>query len=235
MLSDTRVAWPETIGLRGHGPDLAVLRGVRSNRDRDIRTFDTAAEGVLPWLIIEVTSEITRFNDLVTKVTHYHKAGVPQYVVVDAVEGRGEERVLRLTDYRRVPECYVQMPPDKEGRVELLGLGLLLGQRGGRVVLYDAKTDEEQGDYDEIAQALEAEIAARAEAVNAIEEAVEARHEAERGRKAEEEARHEAERGRKAEEEARQAAEARAADLAARVRELEQRIVRPPQETSHHS
>jgi len=235
VLSDTRVAWPESTGLRGHGPDLAVLKGVRSNRDRDIRTFDTAAEGVLPSLIIEVTSENTRFNDLVTKVTHYHKAGVPQYVIVDAVEGDGDERQLRVIDYRYVPECYIQTPPDIEGRVELLGLGLLLGIRDGRVVLYDAKTGEEQGDYDEIAQALEAEIAARAEAEKAIEEAVEARHEAERGRKVEEEARKEAERLCNAKEEARQAAEARATDLAARLRELEVRFNPPPQETPRHS
>jgi Uma2 family endonuclease len=221
VLSDTRVAWGEKIGLRGHGPDLAVIKGVRSNRDRDICTFHVEAEGVLPSLIIEVTSESTRFNDLVTKVAHYHKAGVPQYVIVDAQEGEGdEERVLRLIDYRYTPERYVEAPPDEQGRVELLGLGLLLGVREGRVVLYDAKTGEEQGDYDEIVRALETEIAARAEAEKAIEEAVEARQEAERGRKAEEEAR--------------QAAEARADDLAARLRALEERHNRPPQEKPRH-
>lgn len=207
VLSDTRVAWGEKIGLRGHGPDLALIKGVRSNRDRDIRTFNVEAEGVLPSLIIEVTSESTRFNDLVTKVAHYHKAGVPQYVIVDAQEGEGDGRVLRLIDYRYTPERYVEAPPDEQGRVELLGLGLLLGVREGRVVLYDAKTGEEQGDYDEIARALETEIAARAEAEKAIEEAVEGRREAER---------------------ARQAAEARATDLAARLRALEERLNQPP-------
>lgn len=230
VLSDTRVAWPESSGLRGHGPDVAVLKGVRSDRNRDIRTFDTAAEGVRPSLIIEVTSENTRFNDLVTKVTHYHKAGVPQYVIVDAQEGEDGERVLRLIDYRYTPERYVEAPPDEQGRVELLGLGLLLGVRDGRVVLYDAKSGQEQGNYREVVRALEAASAARAEAEKAIEEAVEARNEAERGRKAAEEASKEAERGRKAEEEARREAEARAADLAARLRELEGRLNRPTQE-----
>jgi Uma2 family endonuclease len=237
VLSDTRVAWGERIGLRGHGPDLAVIKGVRSNRDRDILTFNVEAEGVLPSLLIEVTSESTRFNDLVTKVTHYHKAGVPQYVIVDAREGEGDERVLRLIDYRRTPERYVEAPPDEQGRVELLGLGLLLGVRDGRVVLYDAKTGEEQGDYDQIAEALDAEIAARAEAEKAIEEAVEARREAERARQAEEQARREAERARQGAEEARQAAEARAADLATRLRALEQRLSPPgpPQEKPRRS
>ncbi len=227
VLADTRVAWGDRIGLRGHGPDLAVIKGVRSNPDRDIRTFDVEAEGVLPSLIIEVTSKNTRYNDIVTKVTHYHKAGVPQYVIVDA-KGGEDNRVLRVIDYRHTPERYVAMPSDEQDRVELVGLGLLLGVRDGRVVLYDAKTGEEQGDYDEIARALEAEIAARAEAEKAIEEAVEARQEAERGRKAEEEARREAERACEAKEEARQEAEARATDLAARLRALEERLNQPP-------
>ncbi len=213
VLADTRVAWGERIGLRGHGPDLAVIKGVRSNPDRDIRTFDVEAEGVVPSLIIEVTSKTTRYNDIVTKVTHYHKANVPQYVIVDA-KGHEDNRELRLIDYRFTPERYVAVPPDDQGRVELVGLGLLLGVREGRVVLYDAKTGEEQGDYDEIVRALEAEMAARAEAEKAIEEAVLARQEAERGRQSAEEAR--------------KAAEAQAVELAARVRELEARLNPPP-------
>jgi colicin import membrane protein len=213
VLSDTRVAWGERIGLRGHGPDIAVIKGVRSNPERDIRTFDVEAEGVTPSLIIEVTSKYTRFNDLVTKVAHSHRAGVPQYVIADAIEGDGGERVLRVIDYRHTPDCYVQMPPDKEGRVELVGLGLLLGIREERVVLYDAKTGEEQGDYTAIVQALEARTAALEAAEEAVAEAVEARHEAER---------------------ARQAAEARAVELAERLRALEEQFNPPPPAERRH-
>jgi hypothetical protein len=182
---------------------------------------------VRPSLIIEVTSENTRFNDLLTKAAHYHKAEVAQYVIVDA-QGDEENRVLRLIDYRHAPGRYVEAPPDEQGRVELVGLGLLLGVRDGRVVLYDAKSGEEQGDYDAVTLALEAEIAAREAAEEAIAEAVEALREAERASKAKDEALKVAERERKVEEEGRKAAEARANDLAARVRELEARQGPPP-------
>jgi Uma2 family endonuclease len=228
VLSDTRVAWPERKGVRGHGPDIAVIKEVLSDRERDILTFDVAAEGVLPSLLIEVASENTRFNDLATKVAHYHRVGVPQYVIVDAEKGPTGERVLHLIDYRHTPKRYVEAPPDGQRRVELLGLGLRLGVRDGRVVLCDTETGEEQGDYDAVARALEAEMAARAEAEKAIEEAIQARREAERAREAEEAARREAARAREAEAEARKAAEAQAADLAARLRALEKRLNPPP-------
>jgi Uma2 family endonuclease len=223
VLMDTRVAW-DVIALRAHGPDIAVIHGVR-RPDRNFRTFDVAAEKVRPNLIIEVTSKDTRFNDLVTKVTQYHQAGVRQYVIVDANEPDDGPRTLRLVAYRHGSQRYEPMPLDDQGRVELLGLGLLLGTCGERIALYDAETGEEVGEYDAVTEvleartaALEAEIAARAEAEKAIEEAVEARREAERGRKAEEEAR--------------RAAEARAADLAARLRELEERLKPTPRQGS---
>jgi Uma2 family endonuclease len=214
VLMDARVAWDVT-GLRAHGPDIAVIPGVRKP-DRNFRTFNVAVEKVRPCLIIEITSKDTRFNDLETKVLHYHQAGVAQYVIVDANEPDDGSRTLRLIAYRHTPERYEPMPLDEQGRVELLGLGLLLGERDDRVVLYDARTGEEQGDYDEVARALEAETAAREAAEEAIAEAVEARQEAER---------------------ARQAAEARASDLAIELRALKARLNQtsgpPPQGPQH--
>ena len=38
-------------------------------------------EGVRPRLIIEVSSPDSRVNDVVTKVDHYYRAGVPYYVI----------------------------------------------------------------------------------------------------------------------------------------------------------
>ena len=62
VLHDVRVAWdvPE---LRPNGPDIAVIFGVREQRNWS--TFDVAEEGVRPEVIIEVTSPETRSNDLV--------------------------------------------------------------------------------------------------------------------------------------------------------------------------
>ena len=86
VLRDCRVAW-DVPGLRPHGPDIAVIFGVRQRRDWG--TFDVAVEGVRPSLIIEVTSPETRHNDLVKKVEHYARAGVPHYVIADVREEHG--------------------------------------------------------------------------------------------------------------------------------------------------
>src|SRR5437660_1491960 len=83
VLADTGVKWdvPE---LRHHSPDVAVILGVRQQRDWGM--FEVAEEGVRPALIVEVTSPASRVNDVVTKVDHYYRAGVPHYVIVDARE-----------------------------------------------------------------------------------------------------------------------------------------------------
>lgn len=218
VLHDCRVALGIK-GLRAHGPDIAVFARVR-NPDGDWRTFHVHKEGAVPLLIVEVTSPETRVNDVVTKVEHYHRAGVKQYVIVDADES-ADRRTLTLIAYRHAPERYEPMTPDAEGRIELLGLGLLLSVRGSRVVLTDAKTGEELGDYEAIADALEAERAARQVLEEQMTEAVEARHAAERGRRdAEQRAAQEAQ-ARKAEAKARKAAEKQLARLQAQLAALQ--------------
>jgi hypothetical protein len=123
VLRDCRVAW-DVPGLRAHGPDIAVIFGLR--RRSDWSTFDVAEEGVRPSLIIEVTSPDTRHNDLVKKVEHYARAGVPHYVIADA-RGAHEERRLTLIAYRLGREGYELRPPDDRGRVWLEPIGVWLG------------------------------------------------------------------------------------------------------------
>jgi Uma2 family endonuclease len=197
VLSDCRVAWDKP-GLKPHGPDVAVIFGVRRPK-RDWSTFDVRREGVRPGLIVEITSPDTRRHDLVTKVEHYHRAEVPWYVIVDAQERRGK-RTLRLLGYRWTPERYEALPLDEQGRLLLEPLGLLLGVKGDRVVLYDAAAGEEVGDYEAVVRSLEAEAAARK---SAQEEATQQRAQAE-------------------------AAQAQVADLQARLRELEEQLQQRP-------
>src|SRR6516165_8904 len=83
VLSDCRVDW-NVPGIRPLGPDVAVFFGVR--RFIDWATFDVAAEGARPILVIEVTSPETRANDIGIKVDYYHRARVPLYVIADVFE-----------------------------------------------------------------------------------------------------------------------------------------------------
>jgi Uma2 family endonuclease len=65
VLHDVRIAW-DVPGLKAHGPDLAVIRGVRARKNWS--TFDVVEEGVRPDLIVEVTSPETAALDRSNKL-----------------------------------------------------------------------------------------------------------------------------------------------------------------------
>jgi Uma2 family endonuclease len=160
VLNDVRVAWdvPE---LRPNGPDIAVIRGVREQRNWS--TFDVAAEGVRPDVIVEITSPETRSNDLVAKVDIYAIAGVPIYIIVDARIWKGQE-TLYLIGYRLTPRGYEVLAPDERGWLWVESVGVWLGLRDNQVVCYDA-AGQVIGDYTAIDSArAEAEARAKAEA-----------------------------------------------------------------------
>jgi hypothetical protein len=162
-------------GLRPLGPDVAVFFGAR--RKDGWSTFDVAAEGARPILLVEVTSPDTRRNDLVDKVDYYHRAKVPIYVIADARESGGE-RKLTLIAYRYTPRAYRRIKPDDRGRIRLEALGLSLGVKrdpgtsADRLACYDLETGEEVGNYAAVDTArIAAEARAEAEARRAEAEA----------------------------------------------------------------
>jgi Uma2 family endonuclease len=222
-LSDCRIDWDRP-DVRPHGPDLIVLERDEPWPWRSWGTLHVEEERARPLLIIEFTSPHTREIDVVNKVEHYHRVGVPLYVIVDEAQ---EDEPLTLHGYRHEPHGYAELPLDERGRLYLGPFELYLVAAGERVVLFDAVTEKELGDYVAVSEALEAEVRARQEAERRAQEASEARLVAEQGRltaerreKEQVEARLAAERRAQGESEARLAAEQ--ARLAAERREKEQ-------------
>ncbi len=174
VLADVLVDW-DIPKLKNHSPDVAVIFGVK--KQKEWKTFRVATEGVRPSLIIEETSPKTRSTDLETKVKEYARAKVPQYVIVDAVEGEGQRRELKLLPHRLVGRHYRLEPLDPQGRVWLDCVGLWLAvtineQTGGdRLALIDPRTGQEIGDYTAISRRLEAAEAAAQAAEAAAQEA----------------------------------------------------------------
>jgi Uma2 family endonuclease len=205
VVSDYRVDW-NLPGVRPLGPDIAVFVGVK--RDLDWDTFDVAAEGAEPVVVVEVTSPRTRANDLNKKVRYYRRARVPFYLIADAT-GRGSRRRLTLIGRRYTARGFQRVKPDAQGRIYLerlrLSVGVTRDRRGGadRLACFDAKSGEELGNYTAVVEALGA-AEARARAAN------------EQARAANQQARAEAQ--------ARAAAEARASAALARIRELESEL-----------
>ncbi len=238
VLDDVRIEW-DVPDLRPHGPDLMVIFGVRERKNWS--TFRVAEEGVRPALIVEITSPETRGHDVMTKVDHYELAGVPLYVIVDAVERRGQPGV-RLIGYTLTPEGYRVLAPDDQGRLWLAPVRVWLGVHDGEIICYD-DSGRPLGDHLALVRALQAEEQARREAEARAVAEEQARREAEARAVVEEQARREAEARAMAEEQARREAEARAmeaemrataeqrarAAAEARVRELEEALRRTQQ------
>jgi Uma2 family endonuclease len=174
VLDDVRVAWDHP-DLKPHGPDIAIILGVRARKNWS--TFDVAAEGVRPALIIEITSPETASIDRSNKLEEYDLAGVPLYVIVDTVMLR-KEPALRLLAYMQTPNGYQVLPPDERGRIWLAPVRTWLGVEHQEIVCYD-ETGQPLGDYSALAEALAVEIQARAEAERRAETEAQARAAAE--------------------------------------------------------
>jgi colicin import membrane protein len=200
VLDDVRVAW-DVPDLKPHGPDIAVIIGVRQRQNWS--TFDVAREGVRPALIIEITSPETASIDRSNKLEEYDIAGVPLYVIVDTVVLR-KRPILRLLGYTQTEDGYQVLPPNERGWLWLAPVQLWLGVAGNELVAYSA-TGSPLGDYQALAAALAEESAARAVA---------------------EQERAGAEQAREAAEQAQVAAEQRAAAAEAQLRELEAELRR---------
>jgi len=159
VLDDVRVAWDHP-ALKPHGPDIMVILGVRARKNWS--TFDVAAEGVRPTLIIEITSPETASIDRSNKLEEYDLAGVPLYLIVDTLLLR-KEPALRLLAYTQTPSGYQVLPPDARGRIWLAPVRIWLGVEQHELICYDER-DQPLGDYRALAAALAVETQARAEA-----------------------------------------------------------------------
>jgi colicin import membrane protein len=189
VLFDHKIIWD--IDIRGHGPDITVVKGLAPDRPPQA-SFNVAQEGVRPELIVEITSPATHNNDINTKLGHYWQCGVPYYVIVEEIPGR-QLRQLRIIGYRRGKRGYRQMRLNARGRLWLETVQLWLGQKNGRVVCYDKKGRR---------------ILTRVEAEQKAEKEVQARKQAEAARR-------QAEQRAEQEAQARQQAEQRAAQIQA--------------------
>ena len=126
--------------LPAPSPDVSVIRGIRHRRKRS--SFVVAEEGVFPTLIIEVVSPGSlrvRQTDLEDKVALYRLAGIPEYLIVDAVRGP-DDWSYRLQGYRKQDEgWYHSIELDAEGRFlsETAGLWFQVAPDGQRVLIYE--------------------------------------------------------------------------------------------------
>ncbi|RKU13424.1 hypothetical protein C6502_03420 [Candidatus Poribacteria bacterium] len=188
VLHDVRVAWalPD---LRAHGPDISVIFDLR--RHINWSTFSEEDEETKPSLIIEIVSPSTRSTDVVTKVDHYARVGVPNYIIVDRFERQGVmERTL--VGYRLTPAGYEELSPNADGWLWIEPVNIWLSLEDENLVCYD-ETGNLIPDYVDVSARAAEEAQARVEAENHAAEEAQARVEAENRATEEAQARIEAE------------------------------------------
>jgi colicin import membrane protein len=217
VLGDHLIKW-DVPGIGDHGPDIAVVFGARQLARRD--SFDVAAEGVRPELIIEITSPSTRNNDLNVKPGEYWRVGVPYYVIVDEMFRR-RQRQLSIMGFQRGNRSWRRLRLNARGRLWLGMVNLWLGQENGRVVCYD-----QQGkaipNQQEVEQARQQAEQARQQAEQAQQQAEQAQQQAEQAQQQAEQAQQQAEQRAAQEGQARQQAEQRAVQEEQARRQAEQ-------------
>ena len=163
VLYDVLVEWG-IAGMKAHGPDIAVFRGVREHPGKG--SFRLRELGGEPVLIIEVTSKATRVLDVNStrernKFRQYAQIGVPFYVIIDeANRHAGEPPAIYF--YRLQGSAYAPIPTDPQGGAWLAPVGMRLGPLDSWVAWFDEENEPYAG-YEEVAWAR-AEAEERAQA-----------------------------------------------------------------------
>lgn len=116
-------------------PDVLVVRGVRKGQRRTYKIWE---EGKVPEVVIEVTSDETRYEDMYAKRELYQELGVKEYYLYDPT---GDYLPNQLLAYRLHRSEYREVKP-KQNVWKSPVLGLLLKIETYRLRFYDARTGE---------------------------------------------------------------------------------------------
>ncbi|HEY4564400.1 MAG TPA: Uma2 family endonuclease, partial [Thermoanaerobaculia bacterium] len=113
-------------------PDVFLVYGVAK---RKRRTYKLWEEGRVPSLVIELTSDSTKDEDLSKKKVCYESLGVEEYFLHDPF---GDYLTPTLQGFRLVNGRYRPIDPEPDGSLRSLTTGLLLQVEGTRLRLVDA-------------------------------------------------------------------------------------------------
>ncbi len=136
-------------------PDVYVTKGIRKGLRRVYKLWE---EGKPPSLVIEVTSDSTRAEDLRKKKDIYERLGVEDYLLFDPL---GDYLDPRLQGYRLVDGRYRSIPLEPDGSLTSQTIGLKLRPEGHRLLLIDPTTGEPLLSDQEVRDRLAEESAAR--------------------------------------------------------------------------
>ena len=117
-------------------PDVYVAKGVGKGPRRVYKLWE---EGTAPSLVIEVTSDSTRDEDLTRKKACYERIGVEEYILFDPL---GDSLEPRLQGFGLGNGRYQPLPLESDGGLLSRTTGLRLRPEGHRLRLVDPATGE---------------------------------------------------------------------------------------------
>ncbi len=146
-------------------PDVLVAQGVRPRPIEERGSYRLWEEGVMPQMLIELTSESTRQVDVIRKPRQYATLGVREYFLFDPL---GEFLNPRLQGYRlNAQGQYDQLPGEELDSTEL---GLRLVVRDEWLRLLNPATGTLLLTGEELEMALKDSEAARTQAEATVSE-----------------------------------------------------------------
>ncbi len=136
-------------------PDVFLVRGVPKMKRGTYKLWE---EGRVPSLVIEVTSDSTKDEDLDKKKSVYRRLGVEEYFLHDPCQNYLSPP---LQGYRLVNGRYQPLSPRPDGSLRSRITGLDLHVEGQKLRLVDAVTNKPLPWGEELTAALNRETAAR--------------------------------------------------------------------------
>jgi Uma2 family endonuclease len=130
-------------------PDVFLVKGVAKGQRRTYKLWE---EGRVPSLVIELTSDSTRDEDLSRKKLCYERLGIEEYFVHDPYQDYLDPALL---GFRLVNGRYQPIVPETDGSLRSLATGLLLRTEGPRLRLVDTASGEPLPWSEEIDEQLE--------------------------------------------------------------------------------
>ena len=148
-------------------PDVFLVQGVPNHQRKTYKLWE---ESRVPSLVIEVTSDTTRDEDLDRKKNTYEHLGVEEYFLHDP---EGDYLKPRLQGHRLTNGRYRTICPNPDGSLESRATGLTLQIEGKNLRLIDTVTGERLPWVDELGdqfRELESRLAEETAARKALEE-----------------------------------------------------------------
>ena len=140
ILADNLIEW-EYPGVEPQAPDIAaILNGQFAEPEPEY--YHMGPDGPAPAFVIEITSVLTRHEDLYSKPTRYAAVGVREYLIIDMQTPLTEG--WQLIGYVLEEDPFYRLiEPDSEGGIVFRNIGLRFVAVGReRIDVYNTQTGE---------------------------------------------------------------------------------------------